>query len=161
LISAVGLGFLAYINPVRISSLHDLIFSLLMLSTIFLLSALGIARFRQRFPGSARSFFRRVEDVTTANIANFAFLFSALATYDFYHLMPVAPAHVARGSANGIAPFLNREFLWIVVFWVLWKYLKILLTRLLELNSSASSSNSPPDDPDIPEFPQKSPPIAL
>ncbi len=82
--------------------------------------------------------------VNANSIGNFAFIFAAFAAHDFYQLMPAPSFHPAYERTNEFTPFLNRDFLWLIVFWALWKYLKVLLARLLELNSSSTPEKLTP-----------------
>jgi hypothetical protein len=157
-VAVIGYGFLMAFFPHRSAPARNEGVSFVMLPAILLICAAVVVGAIRRFRKSGFLIFTRqkLEDVSEDNIGTFSFVFAAFAAHDFYRLMPPAPAKILPGFVG----MLNRDFMWIVVFWVLWKGTKVLLSRLLELNPP-SSRQSPPDDPDIPEFPQKSPLLPL
>jgi len=86
-------------------------------------------------------FFRNVLRVDSNSVSNFAFIFAAFASHDFYQLWPfrvTAPVHHY--------PFLDRELLWIFVFFGFWNGTKSLLFRILEMRRK-----EPPADPEPPD----------
>jgi hypothetical protein len=81
-------------------------------------------------------FFRNVLRVDSNLVSNFAFLFAAFASHDFYQLWPfraTAPVHHS--------PFLDRELLWIFVFYGLWRGSKSLLLHILEMRRQEPPAN--------------------
>ncbi len=87
-------------------------------------------------------FFRNVLRVDSNSVSTFAFVFAALGAHDFYQLWPY------RNSAPlNPYPFLNREILWIFVFFGLWHGIKNLLLRILEMLRKEPPENLAPPLP--------------
>jgi hypothetical protein len=92
-------------------------------------------------------YFRSILRVDSSSVSNYAFFFAAFASHDFYQLWPfraTAPVHHY--------PFLDRELLWIFVFFGLWNGIKGLVLGILEMRRK-----EPPADPADSEPPGSGP----
>jgi len=87
-------------------------------------------------------YFRNILRVDSSSVSNFAFLFAAFASHDFYELWPFRASTPFQHN-----PFLDRELIWIFVFFGLWNGVKKLLLRILEMRRKEPPENLAPPFP--------------
>lgn len=146
-----GLGFLIEVDLFRRPSLLGSALSVLMLTLCLIVGPLMAARLLHRSAKSGAYIYRRIQFLNVNEISNFAFIFAAIGAHDFYQLMP--PASRAHPS------FFDRDFVWIIIFLVVYRGLRLLLEYLLRPQSPDSQPS--PDDPGLPQYPLKRPPFAM
>jgi hypothetical protein len=157
----IGFGFVVSINPFQRQPVYGAVYSVVMLIIVLVVSTFLIGSARHRFlKFDSRDLILKFQRVTSNSVSNFSFVFAALSAHDVYQLMLAKLPKSIPGISQALLPFLDRNLLWIFIFWGLWRLTYAVLLRVLELNHPAPRKE-PPIDPDIPEFPQKSPLVQL
>jgi hypothetical protein len=139
----IGAGFLSQFNPFSPAQNSNVYFSFVMLGLVLFVGAFFIARTVNRIRKADPPRFPNFWRVTENSISTFAFIFAAFAAHDVYQLMPdwKPQPHMPL-----LMPFLNRHFLWIVVFFLGRSCALTILRRVLELNPKTPPQNPAPPD---------------
>lgn len=143
LAAGIFLGFLLSINPFHRQSAYSEAFSIVMWIITLLVAAAVIVKSIERHRKSEARFLRDMLRVNANSVSTFAFIFAAFASHDVYQLMP---RWEPQPHTTLLMHFLNREFLWIAVFFLGRSCVITFLMRVLELNPKA-----PPQDPEPPD----------
>ena len=149
LFSLMFLGFLLPLNPFHHqSALHE-VFSVLMWIIVLLVVAAIAGKAIDRHRKSETRFLRGILRVDANSISTFALFFAALTAHDLYQLMP---AWKPGPHMSLYMHFLNRDFLWIIVFFLGRSCIITILNRVLELDREPPPKNPEPPDsgPTIP-----------
>lgn len=126
-------GLFLQINPFSRPPGMSLGFSVGVLAIMLLLVAYFISRAIHWFPMGRASLLSGFRNLTVNSVSDFAFVFAAFVAHDLYHFLPPSNHAAGHEPANPAALFLERDMLWVIVFWCVWRSTKSLLVGLLRL----------------------------
>ena len=170
---AIGVGFVISINPFKpqalpleipdqpvASEIYSVIMCIIVLGVGFFIGRKLIGRLAKF---DRHSFYEKHLRVNSNSVSMFSLVFAAVSAHDLYQLMPAKPPEPGPGVSAFRVFILDRNIMWILVFWGLWRLVYVIVCRVLDLKPPAppASSKEPPIDPETPEFPRKSPLVQM
>jgi hypothetical protein len=136
LATLIVLGFLLSINPFQRQSAYSEAYSVIMWIIALLVATAIIAKSIERHRKSSTRLFQNILRVDSNSVSAFAFIFAALASHDLYYFLPPWNPKVLHDHPGLVALFLNRDFLSLIVFCVVWYLIKTCILNLLEIGST-------------------------
>ena len=133
-IALIGLGFLLQINPFQQHPVFSPLFSIPMLVIMLLVGAYLVVKLIKGLLTPGLPILQAFRRVDANSITTFAFIFAAFVAHDVYHFLPPSKLGARDVPPTFGGSVLDRDFLWILVFWLAWFSAKALVRRVLKLN---------------------------